>query len=264
MPRSREASLTVVTFSDRAAVTDATAPALAAYCARHGFALRALRGGDGGAGARVQAQLARDGRAVPWAKMLLLADAIDEAVAEGEAEAKAEAEAAAAAGSEAAGSERRGRLVAWVDDDILITDARVSLALLADRFGLVAPARRGSSAPLRAADDWSLLRASEGAQAEDTLDVEPLLLLGAEEFSVLSKTTGAVLAFPANTGLIVARADARAAALLRLVYDAAQIVVPRALRRAQFEQDALALMWPSVRHVVQVRQREGREGCGGV
>ena len=254
----RAAPLTVVTFSDRAAVSGATGPALAAYCARHGFALRALRGGDGGAGSRVQARLARDGRAAAWAKLLLLADAIDEAVEDGGAREAAGAhgeelaDARAAAGATAAGGTRRERLVAWLDDDILLTDARVSLALLADRFGLAPP---GPLDAARLPDDWALLRRAEaGARTEGAAaeDVEPLLLMGAEEYNVLSRTTGAVLLFPVNTGVIVARADARAAALLRLVYDAAALLVPRALQRAQYEQDALALLWPSLRHLVRV------------
>ena len=117
-------------------------------------------------------------------------------------------------------------LIAWVDDDILVADAAQSLASFADRFGLWPPAPF-ASAP-------------------------PLIVGGSDSLQRVSRSTGAASSHPFNSGLLLVRASAKAAALLRLVWDAAPVLVPWSLNQPVFEQEAFTLLWPALRKTVAV------------
>jgi hypothetical protein len=127
---------------------------------------------------------------------------------------------------DAAVASREFDLVVWWDDDILVADPSQSLATFADRFGLFPPLPH-SPAP-------------------------PLILCGSDSFRMLSRSTGASIGHPFNSGLILARASTKAAALLRLVWDTAPVLVPRALRFSVFEQEVFTLLWPALQKTVSV------------
>jgi hypothetical protein len=199
---SAQPRVLVVSWSDRAAVHAEVYPALRAYCDLHGYEHRLVTGGSSAPSAAFR-RLGGPPRAASWNKIELLVDAIDAAV-----------------------ESRAFDVVAWIDDDILITDAAQSLASLADRFGLFPPLPYSPAPPLILGGSDSLLRVSSG--------------------------TGAYSSHPFNAGLMLVRASAKAAALLRLVWDAAPVLMPWALIHPVYEQEAFTLLWPALRKTVAV------------
>ena len=255
----------VLSYSDRVALHAVTFPLLRAYCERHGFSHRlvaapgAFAAGVASKGA-VSAGVAANGAATDAAATD--GAATDSATADGAAANGAATDGVAAQGAGAAGIAADGaatdggaparslggppRAAAWrkiellvdaieaaaaagthdvivfFDDDIIITDPSQPLGALADRFGTFPP----------------LIYEPPAAR---------LLLLGEDMLETPWGLTGAVKVNPANSGLILARADARAAALLRLVWDAAPVLSARSLTLPNFEQEIFALLWPALR-----------------
>jgi len=235
-----EPRILVLSYSDRVALHATTFPLLRAYCERHGFSHRLVVApvagaagvaADGAVSAGVAANgAATDGVAAESASAAGVA--ANGITTDGGAPARSlggppraaawrkiellvdAIEAAAATGSH--------DLVVFFDDDIIITDPSQPLGALADRFGTYPPL------------------VYEPAAAR-------LLLLGEDLLEIPWRPTGAVKVHPANSGFILARADARAAALLRLVWDAAPVLSARSLTLPNFEQEIFALLWPALR-----------------
>jgi hypothetical protein len=227
-PIPRRRRILLVSSSDRPTISAVTFPRMREYAERRGYDHFLDT-----------APLRLEGtRAPAWRKLQLLLRFVDERNVDGPATDAAGK--GAPRGAQGTG-EPTGPFdyVLWLDDDIYITNLDTRLETFIDRF-----------VPHKHKEGGEGTEADTEAEVVVNGDAEPLLLIAADAFSLMSRSTKALMKMPLNTGAIFTRCVPRTAAVLRLLWDAGPALRPRSLSTSLWEQDVFTLLFNGISHVI--------------